>query len=268
MMGSFGLSEKRACNLANLGRSTFKYKPKPNSDEMLINRLKQLAQQKRRYGAKRLHHLLRKEGLVKNHKRTERLYRQEGLSIRTKKRKRLVSKLRLVLPKTTGINQIWAADFISDSLYDGRRFRCLCIIDVHSRECLAILADTSITGAIVASKLDQLKEMRAKPGILVVDNGPEFTSRALDRWAQDNKVTLSFIRPGKPIENAYIESFNGRLRDECLNENWFINLNDARQKIENWRFEYNNERPHSSLNNLSPLDFVRLKCSENLCAKL
>lgn len=269
MIEGFGQSEKKACSLIGIQRSSYRYKKKPNNDEELVKRLKELAQKKRRYGANRLHYLLKKEGLVINHKRTERLYKLEGLSIRTKKRKRLVSKLRLMLPETSAPNQIWAADFISDALYNGRRFRCLCVIDIHSRECLAIKTDTSLSGHIVADTLDRLIELRnSKPGILVTDNGPEFTSKALGQWTQEKNISLSFIRPGKPLENAYIESFNGRLRDECLNENWFISLDDAREKIEKWRKEYNNERPHSALNNLSPAEFIRANFSDNLCVRL
>lgn len=268
MIEGFGQSEKKACQLIGLQRSSYRYKPKLNNDEELVKRLKELAQKKRRYGYRRLHYLLKKEGLVINHKRTERLYKLEGLSIRTKKRKRLVSKLRLVLPETKGPNEIWAADFISDSLYNGRRFRCLCIIDIHSRECLAIKTDISLTGHIVTDTLERLIEAREQPAILVTDNGPEFTSKVLGMWTQEKGISLSFIRPGKPLENAYIESFNGRLRDECLNENWFVSLDDARQKIEKWRNEYNNERPHSALNNLSPAEFIRANYSDNLCVRL
>ena len=199
--------------------------------------------------------MLRKEGLVKNHKRTARLYKREGLSIRTKKRKKLSGLMRLQLPVAERVNQTWAMDFVSDSLYTGRRFRCLNIVDTFTRECIAIRVDTSISGFVVTRILDQLGEFRGLPETIVIDNGPEFTGKAMSEWAYRTDVKLAFIRPGKPIENAYVESFNGKLRDECLNEHWFLALSDARERIEKWRIEYNSERPHSSLKDLTPIEF-------------
>lgn len=233
----------------------------PNNDTEVIERMKAIAQEKRRYGCRRLHVLLRKEGLVMNHKRTERLYRQEGLSIRTKKRKKLSSTLRLILPVAERTNQIWAMDFVSDTLNNGRKFRCLNVVDVFSRESLEIVADTSLSGQRVSRQLEWLKQKRGLPQIIMVDNGPEFTSKALDLWASQNNVKLSYIRPGKPVENAYIESFNGRFRDECLNEHLFIDLNDARDKIETWRIDYNTKRPHSGLGMLTPEEFANKEVS-------
>lgn len=179
-----------------------------------------------------------------------------GLSIRTKRRKKLVNALRLVLPLPTRPNQIWAADFIHDSLSEGRRLRCLTVIDIFTRECLTIEVATSIPGKDVVRVLDILAERRGMPDTLVVDNGPEFTGRALGEWALRQGVKLAFIRPGKPIENAFAESFNGRFRDECLNEHWFISMDDAKEKIEHWRCEYNTERPHSALDDLTPNEFA------------
>lgn len=201
--------------------------------------------------------LLKREGLVVNHKRTERLYRELGLSIRTKKRKKLVGTLRLVLSTPTRPNEIWAADFIHDSLTNGRRLKCLTVVDVFSRECLAIAVDSSIPGSAVAQVFNRLIEIRGAPQIIVTDNGPEFTSHALGEWALTHSVKLAFIRPGKPMENGFIESFNGRFRDECLNEHWLINLAHARSVIENWRIEYNEERPHSALKHMTPAEFMR-----------
>ena len=180
-----------------------------------------------------------------------------GLSIRTKKRKKLVNALRLALPLPTRPNQTWAMDFIHDSLSEGRRLRCLTIIDVFTRECLAIEAAISIPGKDVVRMLNILTERRSAPDTLVVDNGPEFTGRALGEWVSKQEVKLAFIRPGKLIENAFVESFNGRFRDECLNEHWFISIDDAKEKIERWRLEYNTERPHSALDNLTPQEFVQ-----------
>ena len=255
MKERFGLSENKACKLVGISRPGFNYTSRKNDDE-LTDRLKELASEKRRYGYRRLHILLRREGVVVNHKRTQRLYRNLGLSIRTKKRKKLVNALRLALPPATRPNEIWAADFIFDALTYGRRLKCLNIVDLFSRECVAIKADLSIPGSDVVRVLDRLKDTRGVPKILVIDNGPEFTSRALGEWAMANNVRLAFIRPGKPIENAFIESFNGRFRDECLNEHWFRDIAEAQDKIEAWRQEYNTERPHSSLNGLSPQEFA------------
>lgn len=252
----FGLSERRACRLIGFSRMSQRYVGK--KDETIVRkRLKELAQEKRRYGCRRLHILLKKEGLVTNHKKTERLYNEMGLSIRTKKRKKLVNALRLALPLPTRPNQIWAMDFIHDSLREDHRLRCLTIIDVFTRECLAIEVATSIPGKGIVKILDILAERRDAPDTLVVDNGPEFTGRALGEWALKQEAKLAFIRPGKPIENAFIESFNGRFRDECLNEHWFISIDDAKEKIERWRLEYNTERPHSALDDLTPQEFVQ-----------
>ena len=188
---------------------------------------------------------MRREGLVINHKKTERIYRKAGLSLRIKKRKKLSGALRLSLPAPSKPNQVWAMDFVSDSLANCRRFRCLNIIDLYTRECLKIVVDTSINGVRVAKTLDILKEVRELPESIITDNGSEFISKAMSIWAQENHVTMAFIRPGKPMENGFVESFNGRFRDECLNEQWLISLKDAREKIESWREEYNSQRPHS-----------------------
>lgn len=209
-----------------------------------------------RYGYRRLHVLLKREGLVVNHKRTERIYRKLGLSIRTKKRKRLVNALRLALPVPARPNEIWAMDFVHDSTNGGRRVKCLTVIDLYSRECLAIEVASSLPGQMVARTLTRLAECRAVPETIVVDNGPEFTGRALGEWVMEHGINLAFIRPGKPIENAFIESFNGKLRDECLNEHWFTSVEDAVRRIETWRHEYNHERPHSRLGNLTPREFA------------
>jgi putative transposase len=208
-------------------------------------------------GAPRLHVLLRREGWAVNHKRVERLYRQEGLSLRRKRRKKAASHLRVVLPAPTRINERWSMDFVTDSLVNGRRFRALTIVDDHSRESVAIESDFSLTGERVARLLDRLEAMRGLPEVITVDNGPEFAGRALDAWAYARNIKLHFIRPGKPVENAYIESFNGRFRDECLNEHVFRTIDEARIVIEAWRDDYNRHRPHSSLGNLTPEEFAR-----------
>ena len=200
--------------------------------------------------------MLKREGLVINHKRTERIYREEGLALRRKRRRKGAAGVRVVLPSAQRPNEHWSMDFVADSIVTGRRFKALTVVDDFSRECPVIEVDTSLGGIRVVGVLDRLAETRGLPEVITVDNGPEFISKALDEWAYRKGVKLNFIRPGKPIENAYAESFNGRLRDECLNTNWFINLKQARQIIEEWRNDYNQVRPHSSLNNLTPKEYA------------
>ena len=255
-MERFGLSHRRSCGLVGLWRSTFRYRPQAKDDTVLRTRLRELAQVRRRFGCPRLHVLLRREGLVVNHKRTERLYRQEGLSLRIRKRRKRASELRVLMPQPERVNQRWSMDFMQDCLWNGRKFRALTIVDDFSRESPAIEVDTSLGGARVVRVLDRLAESRGLPGVITVDNGPEFAGKALDEWAYRRGVRLNFIRPGKPVENAYVESFNGRVRDECLKENWFTSLPEARQIIEAWRVDYNQVRPHSSLGDLAPEEFA------------
>jgi putative transposase len=193
---------------------------------------------------------------VINHKRTERIYREEGLALRRKRRRKGAAVSRVVMPSAQRSNEHWSMDFVTDSIVTGRRFRALAIVDDYSRECPAIEVDTSLGGTRVVGVLDRLEEIRGLPEVITMDNGPEFAGRALDEWAYRKSVKLNFIRPGKPIENAYAESFIGRLRDECLNENWFMNLKHARHIIENWRRDYNEVRPHSSLNGRAPMEYI------------
>ena len=255
-MESFGLSIRRACNLADLWRATYSYQRKSADDQAVRLRLREVAEQRQRFGCHRLHVILKREGLVINHKRTERIYREEGLSLRLKRRKKKIAMLRVKLPEPKRVNQRWSMDFVSDSLCTGQRFRVLAILDDFSRECLALEVDTSIGGARVVNTLERLAELRGLPDVITIDNGPEFTGKTLDEWAYRNGVKLNFIRPGKPVENAYIESFNGKMRDECLNQNWFITLKDAREVLEAWRIDYNEFRPHSSLGDLSPVEYI------------
>ena len=256
-MTNLGRSARKACLLVGLSRASYDYKPVSRDDGALRARIRELAHQRRRFGCPRIHLLLRREGFVVNHKRTERLYGEEGLSLRKRKRRKIAAAARVVTPTPAGPNEKWSMDFVTDSLVTGRRFRALAIVDDYSRECLALEVDTSLGGARVVAVLDRLAETRGLPRSITVDNGPEFTGRHLDEWAYRNDVKLNFIRPGKPIENAYIESFIGRFRDECLNENWFISLKDARDIIERWRIDYNEDRPHTSLGGLSPLEYAR-----------
>jgi putative transposase len=254
----FGLSVRKACKLIGLSRTSFNYKPTVKPDEEVIRkRLKELAQTRRRFGCPRLHVMLRREGFMINHKRTERIYRQEGLILRIRRRKKLSSLLRADIAKPDYPNHIWSMDFMRDSLANGRAFKVLSIVDEYTRKCFRIELDTSINGLRVTRVLTEISQIEGLPEIIIIDNGPEFISKALDGWSYQRGVKLTFIRPGKPVENAYIESFNGRFRDECLNENWFLTLEHARQIIEKWRIDYNNERPHSSLGYLTPEEFIK-----------
>ena len=191
-----------------------------------------------------------------NHKRTERIYHDEGLALRKKRRRKGAAGVRVMMPLPQKPNERWSMDFVSDSIVNGRRFRALAIVDDYSRECPAIEVDTSLGGARVVNVLERLSQTRGLPDVITLDNGPEFAGRHLDEWAFRNGVKLNFIRPGKPIENAFAESFNGRLRDECLNTHWFINLKHAREIIEDWRKDYNEVRPHSSLNHRTPMAYA------------
>ena len=257
LVAEWCLAERHACGLANLSRSTVRYQRRRSGDEELRERLRELAGERRRFGYRRLHVLLRREGHEVNHKRVYRLYREEGLSVRKRKRKRVARAERMPLQAPTGPDQVWCLDFVQDALYWGRKIRVLTVEDAFHREALAIEVDTSLPGARVVRVLDQLTEERgAIPDVIVLDNGPELTSRVLDQWAYERGVKLHFIDPGKPIQNAFIESFNGKFRDECLNEHWFLSLVDARRLIEDWRIDYNENRPHSSLGNLTPREYL------------
>lgn len=251
-----GLSERRACGLVGMQRSSCRYAGRRLELSGLRERLRELAQERRRFGYRRLTVLLRREGWTVNPKRVYRMYREEGLGVRRRKRKRIGAVERQPLAITTRANERWSMDFISDALSEGRKFRSLNIVDDFSRECLSAEVDTSIPGARVVRVLERLREQRGLPQILVTDNGPEFAGRAVDVWAYERGVKLRFIEPGKPVQNAFIESFNGKMRDECLNEHWFGTLGEARQTIEAWRRDYNEVRPHSSLRNRTPQEFT------------
>jgi len=240
----------------SIRRSSYYYRGQPRDDGPLREALRRAAQQRRRYGYRRLSWLLRRQGWTDNHKRIERIYREERLQVRRRARKRLTRLARQPLEPATAINQRWSMDFMADSLADGRRIRFLNLVDDYSRECLQIEADTSLPGARVVRVLEQLRRERGCPRQLVIDNGPEFTGQALDQWAYAHGVDLAFIEPGKPQQNAYIESFNGKFRDECLNEHWFLSVPDARAITQAHRWTYNHDRPHSALDNLTPTEFA------------
>jgi putative transposase len=254
----YGLSERRACRLVGLGRSTLRYRPRaPADEEGLRHRLRTLAAERPRFGYRRLHALLRREGVVVNHKRIERLYREEELAVRRRTRKRVArdGRGRATLPARP--DQQWAIDFVSDTLAWGRRIRLFTVVDVFTREVLAIEVDTSLPGGRVVRVLERLAIEREAPDEIVLDNGPELAGKAVDHWAYERGVQLRFIEPGKPVQNAFVESFHGRLRDECLDRHWFVGLSDARHTVETWRQDYNRTRPHSALGYRPPEEFRR-----------
>jgi putative transposase len=257
MQQAYGMSERRACRVIGLARSTCRRPPQSGGDGPLRTRLCALAAERPRFGYRRLHVLLGREGIVANHKRVWRLYRQEGLAVRRKRRKRAAQQRRVLLAPATELNERWSMDFVGDSLADGRTFRAFTLVDDFSREAPAIVVDHSLPGERIVRELDAVVAERGAPGMIVIDNGPEFAGKALDAWAYQRGVKLHFIRPGKPTENAYIESFNGKFRDECLNEHWFVSLDHAREVIEAWRIDYNDVRPHSAIGNLAPAEFAR-----------
>jgi len=251
------VSERRACGLIQIHRWTYRYRRRPEDGQLRV-RLRELAEERRRFGYRRLQVLLVREGWVVNHKRVYRLYVEEKLGIRRKRgRRRAPAAARLVLVPPSEPDQVWTMDFTQDTFASGRRFRTLNLMDGCTRAALEIEVDTSLPGLRVVRVLEGLKQQGRKPKYMIIDNGAEFTSQVVDRWAYENGVQLHFITPGRPMENGYIESFNGKFRDECLNENWFLDLADARRKIGDWKWDYNHVRPHSALGYLTPMEFAQ-----------
>lgn len=264
LIGSFPTSARRACELINLSRSRWHYQIRRPAHADLRLRLCELAAKRPKWGYERLHILLRREGKLVNHKLVLRLYREEGLAVTRRCRQKRVSVPRVPLPTPIVPNERWSMDFVSDALADGRQFRCFTIVDDLTRECPAIEVAHSLPALRVIQVLDRLALTRGLPRSIVCDNGPEFAGRALDLWAHHHGVALQFIRPGKPVENAFIESFNGRFREECLSTEWFTSLTHAQRSIESWREDYNETRPHSSLAGRTPAEFARdLKRNDN-----
>lgn len=249
------MSERRACKLLGVDRASYRYEPRPDRNAELRDELVKLARQKPRYGYRRLHAVLERRGQRVNVKRVYRLYAEEGLAVRRRRRKRLVREP-AAEQRLLRANQEWAMDFIFDGLASGRMVRILSVVDAFTRECLALEADTSLGSGRVTRALDRLIEERGAPGNVRSDNGPEFTSRHMLGWAEERKINLVHIQPGRPMQNGHVESFHGRLRDECLNVSWFRTLNDVRRTLENYRQEYNCERPHSSLAYRTPREFA------------
>lgn len=254
LRSGYRVSERRACAVLNEWRNVYRYQRKPRPEEQIIlQRMTDIGHTRIRYGYRRIHVLMAREGWPINHKRFFRLYQLAGLNLRMKRPRRHVSAVRRAAqPPARQPNEVWSMDFVSDALFNGRRFRTLTLFDVFTRECLAIHVDTNITGERVVAVVTEVSRHLGVPARIQVDNGSEFISKALDLWAYQNRVTLDFSRPGRPQHNAHIESFNGSFRDECLNIHWFLSLDDAAEKIETWRGDHNDLRPHSSLDNLAP----------------
>ncbi|MBY3404665.1 IS3 family transposase [Rhizobium laguerreae] len=257
LMSHHEMSERRACKAIGFCRMTVRYETRRDDDHELRERMKALAHERRRFGYRRIHVLLRREGHLVNHKRLFRLYREEKLTVRKRGgRKRAIgTRAPMLVPMVA--NDRWSLDFVPDQFTDGRRLRILTVVDDCTRECLALVADTSLSGLRVARELDRIIEERGKPRMIVSDNGSEFASNAILQWADRTKVDWHYIAPGKPIQNAFIESFNGRLRDEFLNETLFSSLAHARSALSNWRSDYNDQRPHSGLGWLTPAEFAQ-----------
>ncbi len=249
-------SQRRACGLIELDPKTYRYASRRSDDVEIRERLKILAGRRRRFGYRRLHILLRREGFALNHKKLFRLYREERLTVRRRGGRKRALGTRAPMTMPQGPNQRWSLDFVADQFVDGRRFRVLVVVDDFTRECLALVVDTSLSGQRVARELDAIIALRGRPLMVVSDNGTELTSRAILQWQEDRQVEWHYIAPGKPMQNSFVESLNGRFRDECLNEHMFRNLPSARRLIEEWRNDYNTHRPHTSLGGLTPNEFA------------
>jgi putative transposase len=254
----YEVSERRACSAVGADRTSVRFRSSRPDDALVRARLRELAAIRRRFGYRRLHILLRRAGIAMNHKKLRRLYREERLQVRRRggRKRALGTRAPIAIPQ--GANQRWSLDFLSDALADGRRFRILAIVDDFTRECLALVADTSLSGLRVVRELDALIIARGRPAMIVSDNGTELTSTAVLRWSQERQVEWHYIAPGKPQQNAFIESFNGRLRDELLNETLFGSLSHAREALAIWRNDYNTVRPHSALGNLPPAAYAEI----------
>lgn len=253
---NFGVSQRCGCALLGLPRSVAQYQPKRIDSEKLIKRLKKLAAERPRFGYRRLHRILVREGWRLNRKKVYRIYKKLGLQVRRKRRRQVARPSRKPKVIPTRVNEAWSMDFMSDALVDGRKIRIFNVVDDLSREAVTMEVDTSLPAARVIRALNRAIEERSKPNRIMMDNGPEFTSNALDAWAYERGIELHFITPGKPIENAVVESFNARVREECLNQHCFFSMQEAEAIIEDWRIDYNTVRPHGSLDYLTPREFA------------
>lgn len=253
-----GVSQRRACVILRVDRSSVRYQSKPPDDADLREAIRHVAAKRRRFGYRRIHVMLERQGILMNQKKLRRLYREEKLQVRKRggRKRALGTRRPMLLPSRA--NERWSLDFVSDSFTDGRRFRVLAVVDDFSRECLALVADTSLSGLRVTRELTHLIQQREKPKTIVSDNGTELTSMAVLKWCQETSVEWHYIQPGKPMQNGFVESFNGSFRDECLNETLFTSLREARLKINEWKEDYNHNRPHSSLGNLTPSEYATI----------
>jgi putative transposase len=263
LQSTYEMSQRRACRVISTDRTSVRYEATRPDDGHLRERLKALALERRRFGYRRLHVLLRREGHAVNKKRVQRIYREEWLTVRRRGGRKRAMGTRRPIETPLSANQRWSLDFVSDQMTDGRRFRILTVIDNCTRECLALVADTSLSGRRVARELDAIISQRGRPDTIVSDNGTEYTSNAILGWADDTGVGWHYIAPGKPQQNGFNESFNGRLRDELLNETLFRSLPHARAVLETWRRDYNEQRPHSKLGWLTPRDYARAICGHD-----
>lgn len=252
-----GLSERRALSIVSMSASSLRYRPAPDRNVALRERIVALAQRHRRYGAGMIYLKLRQAGEIVNHKRVDRLYALQKLQLRRRRRKKVPISERQPLIRPAAANEVWSMDFVFDRVAGGRALKCLAVVDDATHEAPAVIPAHTIGGDHLVRLLDELCATRGYPKIIRTDNGKEFTGKAMLTWAHERKITLRLIEPGKPNQNAYIESFNGRLRDECLNEQWFVNLDHARRVIEAWRREYNEERPKRALGGLTPAAYAR-----------
>jgi putative transposase len=253
------LSERRACRLVGLSRDSYRHPPEADQvSKELSSKIVEIAHVRRRFGYRRIHDLLRPEFPRVNHKRVYRLYSAANLTVRKRKKAKRPASERVPLQPATTVNEVWSMDFVSDSLASGRRLKCLTVADDFSHECVDIAVDYGISGEYVTRLLDRAATFRGYPNAVRTDNGPEFTSRAFMAWAQSHAIRHILIEPGRPMQNGYIESFNGKFRDECLNDHWFQTLHQARATISAWRQDYNEVRPHSSIGRMAPARFAEL----------
>lgn len=252
----YAVSQRRACSVLKIDRSSMRYRRRRADDAHLRAKIREIASERRRFGYRRIHLMLKRQGVAMNLKKLRRLYREERLQVKRRggRKRALGTRRPILLPDAP--NRRWSLDFVSDAFTDGRRFRIFAVVDDFTRECLSLVADTSISGRRVARELDVIVQRRGRPATCVSDNGTELTSTAILEWSQDRRIDWHYIAPGKPQQNAFIESFNARLRDELLNETLFSSLDQARAALAAWKEDYNHARPHSALGNITPKEFV------------
>jgi putative transposase len=251
VISKYEVSQRRACRLVSVAPKTVRREPVPDNPE-IRKRMREIAGERRRFGYRRIGLMLEREGITMNEKKLRRLYKEEGLAVKRRRGRKRATGTRTPMPIPNGPSKRWSLDFVSDVFSPARRFRMLCIIDDYTRECLALVADTSLSGARVARELDRIIRLYGRPDTIVSDNGTEFTSKAILGWQTKTGIAWHYIAPGKPQQNGFVESFNGKLRDECLNEEVFDSLAHARRILAHWRHDYNHHRPHSSLGGLTP----------------